>query len=342
MRRRALAGALTLAALLAPAASAVASSPQLRKARFSAPAVAGQVASLELLAADADVGMTGVVAAFEGEGVYGTSACRLRARSAGAERTLTVPHRFAATGPRPVVVRLDAGTCTRIGGSTLQLLSATPVNAGEATVEPAIIGPPIEFLATRPGTPDPRGPSVDPPAEPSRPQVPPGSEPKPKDGGGVVARAASGCPGADDLPAPGNVARIRSATLCLVNAVRRAGGLRPLRRDRRLSRAAAIHSRDMILRGYFSHVAPGGATLVNRLRRARWLPRRPGWLAGENIGFGEHPLSTPRATVDGWLASSAHRENMLDRTWRLAGAGIVPGIPASVTGGATYTAVFGR
>ena len=50
----------------------------------------------------------------------------------------------------------------------------------------------------------------------------------------------------------------RRALLCLLNQARRAHGLRPLRGNGRLLKAAERHSRSMVLGGFFSHVDPPG------------------------------------------------------------------------------------
>src|SRR4051794_1036183 len=69
---------------------------------------------------------------------------------------------------------------------------------------------------------------------------------------------AAACPGAAGRPAALSPAAAASATLCLLNAERRAHGLAPLRANIRLSRAAGGHALDMDRRGYFSHYSPGG------------------------------------------------------------------------------------
>ena len=349
------------------------SAPELRGARFAKPAIAGRTAMLQLRAADRERPVSGAVVSFAGEGTYGTSACRPAGRRTrtgpGRTVTLSVPHRFAAPGPRGLLVRVDSGSCSEGGGAVLQPFTVTPVAPGERPVEPEPAGPPLPIQASviaagagqqsggagvtlPPGATDPLPtlPGVAPlptlpgdplPATPP-PTVEPPPIPQPELPGVPRAFAAAGCRNADLVPAPGNLARIRRATLCLVNADRAAAGLRRLRPNRRMARAATLHSRDMVARNYFGHLSPEGADLTKRLIATKWLPRPPGWLAGENIGFGETPLSTPRATVVGWMQSTGHRENNLDRTWRLGGIGVAVGVPGMGTSGATYTALYGR
>ena len=98
------------------------------------------------------------------------------------------------------------------------------------------------------------------------------------------AAAADKCPGALDTPTDASAADAADAVTCLVNAERSKRGLRPVSRDADLGQAARKHARDMVRRGYFSHVSPGGSTLGDRLRSAGY-GRGQGWRAGEALGW---------------------------------------------------------
>jgi uncharacterized protein YkwD len=153
------------------------------------------------------------------------------------------------------------------------------------------------------------------------------------------AAAAERCPGALDEPADSTVAAAADTVTCLVNAERTKRGLRPLTRDGDLGQAARRHSSDMVHRGFFSHVSPGGSTLGDRLRAAGF-GRNQGWRAGEALGWGTGSLATPNALVDEWLASPSHRHILLDSGFRELGVGIAAGEPRSRQSGgagATYT-----
>jgi uncharacterized protein YkwD len=129
----------------------------------------------------------------------------------------------------------------------------------------------------------------------------------------------------------------RPALLCLVNRERRAAGLAPLRRDRRIARAAGRHARDMVRRGYFAHRRGGGPDLGARLSRAGW--RGTAW--GEAIAYGCGERGSPRAIVRGWLASPSHRAILLGTGYRRAGVGLAR--PAQCgEGGATWVLDAGR
>jgi uncharacterized protein YkwD len=124
---------------------------------------------------------------------------------------------------------------------------------------------------------------------------------------GSAARAASASPG-----------KLRSALMCLVNHRRAASGLRALKVDRRLQKAATRHARDMVRNHFFDHQRPGGPDLTERLRRAGW--RGHAW--GENIAYGCGSMGTPRATLRMWMNSPPHRAILLSGTYRSAGLGV--------------------
>lgn len=122
-------------------------------------------------------------------------------------------------------------------------------------------------------------------------------------------------------------------TLCLLNAERARHGLRPLREDARLARAARRHARDMAERDYFAHESPEGTGPHARILRAGYERPR---LTGENLARGEAEAGAPSAIVEGWMHSPGHRENILRRGFEEIGIGIV------VDGGeAFYATTFG-
>jgi uncharacterized protein YkwD len=108
-------------------------------------------------------------------------------------------------------------------------------------------------------------------------------------------------------PTPGESAIVR-----VMNSIRVSNGVPPLRIGRLLTRAARAHSIDMARRGYFDH-----GPFVQRLRR--FGVRAP--YLGENLASGSRPLSAA-AIVQMWIASPPHRQNLLDRGFRLVGVGV--------------------
>ena len=143
------------------------------------------------------------------------------------------------------------------------------------------------------------------------------------------------------------IATAASATLCLLNRERTQRGLKPLKTDRNLTKAALAHSQDMVRRGYFEHESPNGRSPFDRILATRYVPRGASWTLGENIGWGTESLAQPIALVKAWMKSPGHRRNILNPRFREIGIGIVPGVPVRDRGlegqsGATYTTDFGN
>ncbi len=161
----------------------------------------------------------------------------------------------------------------------------------------------------------------------------------------AATRSASACRGADATPNGRNAARLRAATLCLVNRERTKRGRAKLRRNRKLERVAERYAERMVDEGFFAHVSPEGSTLTQRISRTSYLGGSlKSWSLGENIAWGKGRSGSPRRIVAGWMASSGHRSNVLNRQFREAGFGVVAGAPGTVVrgGATTYTNTFGR
>lgn len=134
------------------------------------------------------------------------------------------------------------------------------------------------------------------------------------------------------------------AAICLINRRRVERGLRRLRLNRRLSRAAGRHTRDMVRRRYFSHVSRSGTDISDRLHRSGYLGGRFSWTVGENLAWGSGRRGTPRQIVRAWMHSPGHRRNMLSPRFREIGIGVRLGAPVRISASspaATYTTTFG-
>jgi uncharacterized protein YkwD len=136
--------------------------------------------------------------------------------------------------------------------------------------------------------------------------------PQLRDDGGEPTGPTHGCERAGEPD--------EAATLCLLNAERRARGLRPLRRRAALDRAARAHAQDMRERDFFAHEAPGGTGPHERILRAGYRDPR---LTGENLAKGERGAGTASSIVDGWMHSPGHRENILRPRFEEIGVAIV-------------------
>jgi uncharacterized protein YkwD len=111
-----------------------------------------------------------------------------------------------------------------------------------------------------------------------------------------------------------------SSILGRINALRGQRGLRALRVSRRLNVAAAYHTNQMGLRGFFEHESANGAPFWRRIER--FYPSRAyrSWSVGENILWGSPDIGTNQAVRE-WMLSPPHRANLLSREWREIGLG---------------------
>jgi uncharacterized protein YkwD len=159
----------------------------------------------------------------------------------------------------------------------------------------------------------------------------------------VPSTALGACASASATPAQAAKPTMVRATLCILNAQRARYGLRPLSLNRRLSRAARGHARDMVVRNYFSHDSLGGDSFVDRIRRAGYLRGARRWSVGENLAWGTHGRSAPQAITEMWMKSAGHRANILSGSFREVGIGLAYGAPVSAGGApaATYATEFG-
>lgn len=145
------------------------------------------------------------------------------------------------------------------------------------------------------------------------------------------------------MPAADNLDEVREAVLCLHNRDRAAAGLPPLKENAKLRKAAVGHSDDMVSRRYFEHDEPDGDGMVDRIKRAGYVRPGDAWSLGENIAWGTADLATPAEIHKAWMNSAGHRANILRRSFKEIGIGIVLGNPSvsPADAGATYTADFG-
>jgi uncharacterized protein YkwD len=158
-------------------------------------------------------------------------------------------------------------------------------------------------------------------------------------GGAPAPASAARCAGATSAPGALSGAARQRAVVCEVNRVRRHRGLAPVTVDARLARMAGAFARSMVARGFFSHTAPGGATLGTRLRAAGYRSRT----AGEVLAWGEGRHASPRTAVRTWLHSPPHRRVLLGRNYRDIGVGVALGNPfgGAMRRSATYVANLG-
>jgi uncharacterized protein YkwD len=160
----------------------------------------------------------------------------------------------------------------------------------------------------------------------------------------AAASADTSCANADVQPTAANVEAVRASVLCMHNELRSQAGLPSLRENGRLEAAAERHASNMVARRFFDHVTPTGMTMTDRIERSGYMRPGDAWTIGENLAWGSGVRATPREIVAAWMASKAHRANLMRRAFREIGIGIELGAPVALSSslsGATYTANFG-
>ncbi|MGI0027812.1 MAG: CAP domain-containing protein [Nitrosopumilaceae archaeon] len=131
----------------------------------------------------------------------------------------------------------------------------------------------------------------------------------------------------------------------LINVERQKNGLQPVSFDNTLERAAIMHSQDMATRNYFEHDSPEGQTFSDRFTQVGFHCEIPitdiTYSEGsENIYQGnlynsiQYVDGIPvyydwndmdklaNQTVEGWMNSSGHRQNILTSYHQAEGIGI--------------------
>ena len=110
-----------------------------------------------------------------------------------------------------------------------------------------------------------------------------------------------------------------SELLIQVNEERAKRGLAPLTLNPQLSDAARRKAADMLEKNYWAHFAPDGSTSPWGFIRAAGYNYIH---AGENLARG---FTDSSSTVNAWMASETHRDNILASKYNDVGFAIVPG-----------------
>lgn len=116
------------------------------------------------------------------------------------------------------------------------------------------------------------------------------------------------------------------------NASRSANGIAPLSLNNKLGAAAQANADDMAARDYWSHYTPDG---------------NPPWIWVTNQGYSYQKLgqnlaagfNDEQSTIDGWMASPPHRENLLNPEYKEVGFGYANVPDYTAAGGGPMTVV---
>jgi uncharacterized protein YkwD len=158
-----------------------------------------------------------------------------------------------------------------------------------------------------------------------------------------VAAQAHACAYSDATPGSATDQQLSRATVCLLNTQRTAHHLRRFKASRPLGLVAQRYAGEIVAAKDFSHVGPRGDTLMTRVEQM--IPSQVAEFSafGENLGWGDDTMGTPRQLVRGWMRSPVHRANILARAFNRVGVGVAGGAPVSGASNAlTYVTVFGK
>ena len=122
---------------------------------------------------------------------------------------------------------------------------------------------------------------------------------------------------------------IASKIHVLINDERTSRGLSSLSWNPTITKASINHSNDMAKRGYFEHDSPEGHDFTWRYSQVGFTCSisQGNWIYGgaENIMYadGYYGVDTiALQSVDGWMASQGHRENILTPYFKSEGIGV--------------------
>jgi len=116
--------------------------------------------------------------------------------------------------------------------------------------------------------------------------------------------------------ARGKASSFERRVIHILNVARAHHGVPRLKADRRLGRAARMHSADLARRGLLAHESSDGTPMARRVRR--FVDAR---VVGETIAAIRQRRGAASTAVRLWLASPPHRAIVLSRAFASIGIG---------------------
>jgi uncharacterized protein YkwD len=151
------------------------------------------------------------------------------------------------------------------------------------------------------------------------------------------------CRDATLQPDPTNGRAIDAAVVCLINNIRAAHRLPPLRANYYLGRVATTQVGEMLRSNYFADVRPSGLTPLALIASTRYVKHAFSFTVGQNLGWATGTDTPPVTMVAAWMNSPPHREIILTRMFRDVGVGELPALPSALergNAGALYAIEF--
>jgi hypothetical protein len=116
------------------------------------------------------------------------------------------------------------------------------------------------------------------------------------------------------------------------NTARANNGVTTLKLDSRLDASAQAKANDMVTKDYWSHNTPSGDPPWVFIDAQGYAYQK----LGENLATG---FNNEQATIDGWMASPSHRENLLDPAFADVGFGYANITNYTAAGGGPMTVI---
>ncbi len=130
-----------------------------------------------------------------------------------------------------------------------------------------------------------------------------------------------------------NTMAVEKAAFELLNQKRSENGLKPLAWSDQLASLARLHSQNMAEQHFFSHRGLDNKMVSDRaddIGLSKWRA------IGENIAFERGYQNPVEKAVELWLDSPAHRNNLLESTWKESAIGVA----VAADGSYYFTQVF--
>ena len=105
----------------------------------------------------------------------------------------------------------------------------------------------------------------------------------------------------------------------LVNLERSKNGIQPLTINLQLTQSAQLKTRDMLDRNYFGHISNGGQKWSDFIIKSGYNYT----ISGENLAKN---YTDSRSTVQAWMNSTTHRDNILNKDFEETGIALSGGM----------------
>ena len=225
-------------------------------------------------------------------------------KSASSGATVPEP---ASSGPEPT--NSSAALAPVPSATLVAITTATPESVATSTATPPPTSTPLATPTLTPPTPVP----------PTATSMPPTATPVPPT---AVPPTSTATPSTASAPPPQSISlsSLEDELFRSHNVERASLGLGSLELDAVLVQVARERAQDMADKNYFAHTSPTGETAFSIMNEFGYFYL----IAGENIARNNYPdVESASVAMNGFMNSSAHRDNILDARFNKVGVGLV-------------------